>query len=145
MKKLLPWWRDMHIRPGSWPTSAWWPKYKSPEQLEQRLSEYPLTPKIFVNFMKDHIDEISLWDHTSTIKPSFRESLKFRIDICRFPVDEQGVALVHEAIHGIYRVTTHIFSYVEKEKYRKFEDLIEAEAQRFYNLNPYTVNFFVPK
>ena len=114
--------------------------YYSAGDLERVMQEDPFDPEMLQDFLKTqvcavHFCSIATCNGYILPLPSDENTFEVYIDNCwhNHTLDEEGITLVHEILHGFYHATGK----------KDLEDCIERTAQRFYKENKEFVNDLV--
>ena len=105
----LPWWNENYQSEKR--TNCDFFEYLSQEEFLTRLREYPLNKNLINSFLKDHAPKIRLVKISSKkfcgkiYRTSPWNSFNFEIMInSNNCLNEKSSTLIHECMHGIYRV-----------------------------------------
>jgi|SRR3989344_7984463 len=129
----LPWWKENYETNHLMNCDFF--EYLNNKEVLERLNSFPLTKNLTISFLEKYVSGINLIKLTTSkfkgkiyrINP--RDSLNFEIMInSNNSLKEKASTLIHECIHGIYRVVGNgDDSTIEKR-------LCEYESS-FYNKN----------
>ncbi|MDP2672563.1 MAG: hypothetical protein Q8O84_02005 [Nanoarchaeota archaeon] len=134
----LPWWKNDYESNKRMNCDFF--EYLNNQEFLERLNEFPLTKDLTISFLDERVTSISLVkisDLRFKGKIYLPSHLNFEIIInSNNPLKEKASTLIHECIHGIYRVVGNgDDSIIEKI-------LCEYES-KFYNKNKeFSMNLF---
>ncbi len=105
----LPWWKENYKSEKR--TNCDFFEYLNKEEFLIRLKEYPLSKNLITSFLDNHVSRINLVKlsakefYGKIYRASPWNSLNFEILInASNNLNEKSSTLIHECMHGIYRV-----------------------------------------
>ena len=136
----LPWWKNDYKSNHRMNGDS---EYLNASEFLERLNNFPLTKDLAISFLEKYVARINLIKlTTSGFKGKIYEtnpgdSLNFEIMInSNNPLKEKASTLIHECIHGIYRVVGNgDDSIIEKI-------LCEYESNFFSKNKEFSINLF---
>lgn len=97
-------------------------------KFKKYIQSNPLTKENAIYFLENHVSDISFDGFSSRMVMNSIKPIKFKITIERdISLEEKCISLMHELIHGFYRVKDSLSEFDENE------EAIDTEAIRFYN------------
>ncbi len=109
MNNKLPWWKTDYKSDKRMNCDFF--EYLNNKEILDRLNEFPLTKDLTISFLDEHVSKINLINLTSPLfkgkiyRASPWDSFNFEIMInSNNPLEEKAPTLIHECMHGIYRV-----------------------------------------
>jgi len=125
----LPWWNGSNS-----------PQYLPKDMFEERIKQVPLTVGLVKSFLDNYISKFVVlnskdcWKGRLIRDSSLYGLFTFYIMIdSKLSLEEKAETLVHETVHGIYRVNST----------KDVEPLIEDIAAKFYREDKDSFNSFV--
>lgn len=111
-------------------------QYLPRDILLDRMKRFPLTQGLINSFLEKYVSAIFLMPVTEYDAKLWVDSSSFSFKMIinsNSSLEKKAESLIHESVHGVYRVNTT----------EEVEPVIEQEGIKFYNANkPFSINLF---